>query len=72
VASFWSSLFRRAALAAGALVCALSLVVAGCSDDPILGPDEGEPDDSGGSYSVINRLAPSDTAHTAPQNPERF
>jgi hypothetical protein len=77
VISFWSSPLRHAALAVGALVCALSLLVAGCSDDPILGPDEGEQDDSGGSYSVIKRLAPadsaaSDSADAPARNPERF
>ena len=70
--SFWSSPLRHTALAAGALLCVLSLLVAGCSDDPILGPDEGEPDDSGGSYSVIKRLAPSDSADASDHNPERF
>ena len=69
--SFWSSPLRHAALAAGALVCALSLLVAGCSDDPILGPDEGE-GEPGGSYSVIKRLAPADSADTPARNPERF
>ncbi|PSQ96902.1 MAG: hypothetical protein BRD55_04465 [Bacteroidetes bacterium SW_9_63_38] len=70
--SFRSSPLRRAALAVGALICALSLLIAGCSDDPVLGPDEGEPDDSGGSYSVIKRLAPSDSADSSSRNPERF
>jgi hypothetical protein len=75
--SFWSTPVRHITLAVGALVCALSLLVAGCSDDPILGPDEGEQDDSGGSYSVIKRLAPADSAAPdaadAPaRNPERF
>lgn len=67
--SFWYSPVRYASLAAGVLVCALSLLVAGCSDDPILGPDEGE-GEPGGSYSVIKRLAPSDSADAS--NPERF
>lgn len=69
---FRSSALRRTVLAVGALICALSLLVAGCSDDPILGPDEGEPDDSGGSYSVIKRLAPSDSEEFSSRNPERF
>jgi hypothetical protein len=53
---------------------ALVLLLPACSDDPILGPDEGEPDDSGGSYSNIKRLAPADSAAPEPRttNPERF
>lgn len=56
------------------LAVSLALTLPACSDDPILGPDEGEPDDSGGSYSSINRLAPTDSAASEPQttNPERF
>lgn len=46
------------------------MLMAGCSDDPILGPG-GPTDDGGGSYGVINRLAPDDSTITAP-NPERF
>jgi hypothetical protein len=49
----------------------LFLVVAGCSDDPVLGPDDGEKEE-GGSYSVINRLAPADSTAPPPSNPERF
>lgn len=68
---------------AGALLL-VALLVSACSDDPILGPDDGAPDDSGGSYSVIKKLAPTDTAavpdsaHVEPaspspsRNPERF
>lgn len=64
---------------------ALILLLPACSDDPVLGPDDGESEE-GGSYSVIKRLAPADT--TAPgdtsatgdsllpappaNNPERF
>ena len=74
--TFWSSPLRHTALAVGALACALSLLVAGCSDDPVLGPDEGE-QEGGGSYSVIKRLAPadsaaSDSASSPARNPERF
>lgn len=74
--SFWSAPARHITLAVGALVCALSLLVAGCSDDPVLGPDEGE-EEGGGSYSVIKRLAPadsaaSDSADAPAPNPERF
>jgi len=63
----------------GAGVIAFSVFVAGCSDDPILGPDDGTPDDSGGSYSTIKRLAPADSSQppdsgeeVVPSNPERF
>ncbi len=53
---------------------ALVLLLPACSDDPILGPDDGKKDDSGGSYSNIKRLAPADSAAPGPQttNPERF
>ena len=71
MASFWSSPLRHTALVVGALACALSLLVAGCSDDPVLGPDDGE-EQGGGSYSVIKRLAPSDSANTPDRNPETF
>jgi hypothetical protein len=62
----------------------LLIFLPACSDDPILGPNEGEPSDDGGSYSSIHRLSPpSPTADsTAPTtasaldltdaNPERF
>lgn len=65
-----SEVFRRLLVAASALLLALSFVVTGCADDPILGP-EGPSDDGGGSYSVINRLAPGDSVDVAP-NPEQF
>jgi hypothetical protein len=61
------------------MIVAVVLLVLGCSDDPILGPDDGAPDDSGGSYSTIKRLAPTDSVPSpdsteAPvsPNPERF
>lgn len=52
----------------------LVLLLPACSDDPILGPNDGEPDDSGGSYSNIKRLAPADSTAYEPEttNPERF
>lgn len=57
----------------------IAALVGGCSDDPILGPEDGAPDDSGGSYSVIERLAPTDSAQApdstetpVPSNPKRF
>ena len=45
----------------GALILAVLMIVIGCSDDPILGPDDGS-SSGGGSYGVIQRLAPADTA----------
>jgi len=62
----------------------LLLILPACSDDPILGPDEGDSSDDGGSYSSIHRLSPpsptadSTASATAPAltftdvNPERF
>lgn len=47
------------------------MLVAGCSDDPILGPG-GPTDDGGGSYGVINRLAPDDSTTVTAPNPEQF
>ncbi len=69
---------------AGIVLLSTMLLVTACSDDPILGPDDGKPDDSGGSYSVIKRLSPPDTTAvpdsgdvssptpSAAPNPERF
>jgi len=56
------------------VLLALVLLLPACSDDPILGPDEGEKDDSGGSYSSIKRLAPDDPSYPEPRpsNPKRF
>lgn len=69
----------RASIATvGTLFLSLVLLVSACSDDPILGPGDDSGDDGdGGSYSVIKRLAPADTAdstHVRPSrpNPERF
>lgn len=55
----------------------VAVLVGGCSDDPILGPNDESEDDSGGSYSTIERLAPTDSSAapsppSQPQNPERF
>lgn len=61
---------RTITAAASTLVLVLLLVLVGCSDDPILGP-EGPSDDGGGSYGVIKQFAPGDTTKAAP-NPERF
>lgn len=54
------------------------LILSACSDDPILGPSDGESEE-GGSYSAIERLAQPDTAAAdstesvpSPTNPERF
>lgn len=57
----------------------LLFILPACSDDPILGPSDGE-SEGGGSYSVIKRLAQPDTAAESdsikaapsPTNPERF
>lgn len=77
-----SSLRSILAGALGLLLPGLMLLSA-CSDDPILGPSDGESED-GGSYSAIKRLAPADTASAdstavplllptpPPNNPERF
>jgi hypothetical protein len=55
----------------GALLVSVLLLVVGCSDDPILGPDDGKRE-GGGSYGVIERLAPSDSTAPSAPNPERF
>jgi len=54
----------------GVVLLAMFFVIAGCGDDPILGPDDGT-DDGGGSYGVIQQLAPEDSVEAAP-NPEQF
>jgi hypothetical protein len=55
-----------------------SVLISACSDDPVLGPSDGE-SEGGGSYSVIEKLArpnaaePDSTdASSTPPNPERF
>ena len=62
---------RLLAVGLGALLLLLIVLPAG-SNDPILGPNEGEKDDSGRSYRAIERLAPSDTSRAPSSNPERF
>ena len=55
----------------------LPVLIAACSDDPVLGPSDGE-SDGGGSYSVIEGLAQPGTATSdsteasSSDNPERF
>lgn len=70
---------RRAPAGALGVLLLLLFVLPACSDDPILGPSDGE-SEGGGSYSVINRLAQPDTAAESDSieaarsrtNPERF
>lgn len=66
------------------LVVGLTLTLPACSDDPILGPNDGEESDDGGSYSSIHRLSPpspaadsavpktTPTLNSTDANPERF
>jgi len=68
----------RAFAAVAAVVLAVSVLISACSDDPVLGPSDGE-SDGGGSYSVIKELAQPDTVDgdslqrsPPPENPERF
>jgi len=68
----------RAFFAVATMTIVVSVLVSACSDDPVLGPSDGEPD-GGGSYSVIEKLAQPDTAaptstdtSAASKNPERF
>ena len=69
----------RAFAAVATMAIAVSVLISACSDDPVLGPSDGEPD-GGGSYSVIEKLAQpgaaaeadSTEASPAPKNPERF
>jgi len=64
---------RRIVIGVLGLLLPCLLVLSACSDDPVLGPTDGETE-GGGSYSVIDRLAPSDSADAAPApvNPDRF
>jgi hypothetical protein len=80
------SLYRGLTIGMGLLlVLSLTLTLPACSEDPILGPNDGKESGDGGSYSSINRLSPpSPTADstapaeasaldlTAAPNPERF
>jgi hypothetical protein len=61
----------RSVAVAGTVFLSVCLVVLGCSDDPVLGPNDGKKEE-GGSYSVIERLAPSDSTAPSAPNPERF
>ena len=47
---------RLLAVGLGALLLLL-IVLPACSDDPILGPSDGTPEE-GGSYSALDRLSP--------------
>lgn len=70
---------RRIVVGALGLLLTCLLVLPACSDDPVLGPTDGE-SEGGGSYSIIERLAQPDTAAMTdstdvvptPTNPERF
>jgi len=63
--------FRRSAVAVLSMALFVTaLLLTGCSDDPVLGP-EGPSDDGGGSYGVINQFAPGDSTDDA-SNPETF
>jgi hypothetical protein len=50
----------------GALLLLL-IVLPACSDDPILGPSDGTPQE-GGSYSALDRLSPPATAVDSSQS----
>ena len=74
--------FTRRSMVVGLGVLLLLLVVLpACSDDPILGPSDGAPEE-GGSYSALDRLSPPATAVDSTQsssktnstttNPARF
>ncbi|MCS3749558.1 hypothetical protein GGQ19_000709 [Salinibacter ruber] len=74
--------FTRRSTGIGLGVLLLLLVVLpACSDDPILGPSDGAPEE-GGSYSTLDRLSPPATAVDSSQsssktdstttNPARF
>lgn len=76
-----SGWFRRVLMGGGILLLPCVLLLSACSDDPILGPSDGETEE-GGSYSAIERLARPDTAESGStrdsidavrrRNPERF
>lgn len=75
---------HRALMGLVGVLLLLLVVLPACSDDPILGPNDGSSDNGGGSYSSISRLAPSppptDSTPSADPglrdstdvNPERF
>lgn len=74
--------FFHHVLGVGLAAALLFVVLPACSDDPILGPSDGT-EESGGSYSVINRLAPPSAADSSQSdstsepdstivNPDRF
>mgnify|MGYP000114244545 FL=1 len=58
---------RFLAVGLGALLLLL-IVLPACSDDPILGPSDGTPQE-GGSYSALDRLSPPATAVDSSQSP---
>lgn len=73
-----SPVLRRIFVGVFGLLLPCLVLLSACSDDPILGPSDGESEE-GGSYSVIERLAEPDTATVdsteaapVPVNPERF
>lgn len=66
-----SSVSWRPLIGVGTLLLSMLLLVVGCSDDPVLGPSDGQKE-GGGSYSTIKRLAPSDSTAPPAPNPERF
>ena len=57
---------RFLAVGLGALLLLL-IVLPACSDDPILGPSDGTPQE-GGSYSALDRLSPPATAVDSSQS----
>ncbi|WP_263785212.1 hypothetical protein [Salinibacter grassmerensis] len=75
--------FTRRSLTVGLGALLLLLVtLPACSDDPVLGPSDGTPEE-GGSYSALDRLSPPATAvdssqsssartDSATTNPARF
>lgn len=75
------SFVRRSIGAALGALLLLLVVLPGCSDDPVLGPSDGAPEE-GGSYSTLNRLSPpattvdssqsSSKADSTTTNPARF
>ena len=58
---------RFLAVGLGALLLLL-IVLPACSDDPILGPSDGTPQE-GGSYSALDRLSPPPTTVDSSQSP---